>query len=167
MIGKVASEGPSSQGQSSQTVQIDDTPLRRTRSLSDIYSICTFALCAGDLANYNEAVKYKEWQEAMDAEMVPIEKNNTWELCQLSLGKHTVGLKWIYKSKVNAKGQVVKLKARLVAKGYSQQYGVDYEEVFSLVAQLETVRLVLALAAHAGWSVYHFDVKSAFLNGVI
>lgn len=54
-----------------------------------------------------------------------------------------------------------------MARGYSQQYGVDYKEVFSPIARLETVRLVLALAAHAGWPVFHFDVQSAFLNGDI
>ena len=59
----------------------------------------------------------------------------------------------------------VKHKARLVAKGYAQKYGVDYEEVFAPVARLETVRLMLALAANGKWEVHHMDVKSAFLNG--
>lgn len=63
--------------------------------------------------------------------MTSITKNNTWELCQLPSGKHTVGLKWIYKSKFNAQGEVVKKKTRLVAKGYSQQYGVDYSSIGS------------------------------------
>lgn len=55
----------------------------------------------------------------------------------------------------------------MVAKGYSQMPGIDYDEIFSPVARLETIRVVLALAAHAGWNVFHFDVKSAFLNGDI
>ena len=59
----------------------------------------------------------------------------------------------------------MKHKARLVAKGYAQRHGVDYEEVFAAVARLETVRLVLALAAQGKWEVHHMDVKSAFLNG--
>lgn len=121
-------------------------------------------LCVGDPTEFREAMNYKEWQEAMNAEIASIEKNNTWELCQLPLWKHAVGLKWIYKSKINAQGQIVNLKARLVAKEYSQQYGVDYEEGFSPVARLEIVRLVLALAAHAGWPVFHFDIKPTFLN---
>lgn len=60
---------------------------------------------------------------------------------------------------------MVKHKARLVAKGYSQRQGIDFEEVFAPVARMETVRLILALAAHSGWRVHHMDVKSAFLNG--
>jgi hypothetical protein len=60
---------------------------------------------------------------------------------------------------------IVKHKARLVAKGYVQKQGVDYEEVFAPVARMETVRVLLALAAHGNWEVHHMDVKSAFLNG--
>jgi hypothetical protein len=52
-----------------------------------------------------------------------------------------------------------------VAKGYAQRHGVDYDEVFAPVARIETVRLLLALAAQSGWEVHHMDVKSAFLNG--
>jgi hypothetical protein len=62
-------------------------------------------------------------------------------------------------------GAVVRHKARLVVKGCSQRQGVDYEEVFALVARFEAVRLVIAWAANQGWEVYHLDVKSAFLNG--
>jgi hypothetical protein len=60
---------------------------------------------------------------------------------------------------------IVKHKARLVAKGYVQQHGIDFDEVFAPVAQMGSVRLVLAVAAHHGWPVHHMDVKSTFLNG--
>ena len=59
----------------------------------------------------------------------------------------------------------MKHKARLVAKGYVQKQGVDFEEVFAPVARLESVRFLLAIAAHYSWEVHHMDVKSAFLNG--
>jgi len=62
-------------------------------------------------------------------------------------------------------GEVIKHKARLVAKGYVQKHGVDFDEVFAPVARLDTIRLLLALAANRGWQVHHLDVKSAFLNG--
>ncbi|KAF0906653.1 hypothetical protein E2562_012232 [Oryza meyeriana var. granulata] len=76
-----------------------------------------------------------------------------------------IGLKWVYKVKKNAAGEAIKHKARLVAKGYVQQPGVDFDEVFAPVARIESVRLLLALAAQEGWPVHHMDVKSAFLNG--
>ena len=58
-----------------------------------------------------------------------------------------------------------KYKARLVAKGYTQQHGVDYTKVFALVARMETIQLVVALAAQRGWTIYQLDMKFAFLHG--
>nr|GEY18901.1 ribonuclease H-like domain, reverse transcriptase, RNA-dependent DNA polymerase [Tanacetum cinerariifolium] len=75
------------------------------------------------------------------------------------------GLKWVFKTKRDAKGKIIKYKARLVAKGYVQEPGIDFDEVFAPVARIETVRLILALAAYRGWQVHHLDVKSAFLHG--
>jgi hypothetical protein len=71
----------------------------------------------------------------------------------------------VFKVKKDPEGNVTKHKARLVAKGYAQREGVDFEEVFAPVARIETVRLLIALAARTGWKVHHMDVKSAFLNG--
>jgi len=67
--------------------------------------------------------------------------------------------------KLNPNGPVSKYKARLVARGFLQRYGVDYNEVFALVASLETIRLVVALASSKSWSLSHLDVKFAFLGG--
>jgi Reverse transcriptase (RNA-dependent DNA polymerase) len=78
-----------------------------------------------------------------------------------------VGLKWIYKTKTNPDGSVQKYKARLMAKGYSQQPEIDYQDTFIPVARHETIRILIALAAHKGWKLYQLDVKSAFLNGVL
>jgi hypothetical protein len=80
-------------------------------------------------------------------------------------GKRPIGLKWVFKLKKNAEGEIIKYKARLVAKGYVQKQGIDFEEVFAPVARLDTVRMILALAANRGWQVHHLDVKTAFLNG--
>lgn len=60
----------------------------------------------------------------------------------------TIDVKWIYKTKLKENGEVDKYKARLVAKGYSQEYGINYKEMFAPVARLDTIRLVTALAAH-------------------
>ena len=96
--------------------------------------------------------------------MSAIEENSTWRLTTLPPGHRAIGLKWVYKVKKDAQGAVLKHKARLVAKGYVQQHGIDYDEVFAPVARLEPVRLLLALAASAGWDVHHMDVKSVFLT---
>jgi hypothetical protein len=114
---------------------------------------------------FSEAEEHESWRIAMQEEMNSIEANATWRLVDLPVGHRPIGLKWVYKVKKDAAGNVVKHKARLVAKGYVQRHGVDYDEVFAPVARLESVRLLLALAARTGWSVHHMDVKSAFLNG--
>ena len=65
----------------------------------------------------------------------------------------------------NADDTISKYKARLVAKGYVQRHGIDYDEVFAPVARIETIRLIIALAASHGWEIHHLDVKTAFLHG--
>jgi hypothetical protein len=74
-------------------------------------------------------------------------------------------VKWVFKVKRDEHGAVSKHKAHLVVKGYAQRHGIDYDEVFALVAWLDSVRLLIALTAHEGWEVHHMDVNSAFLNG--
>jgi hypothetical protein len=91
--------------------------------------------------------------------------NGTWALVDPPPGVRPIGLKWVYKIKRDAAGLITKYKGRLVAKGYVQRPGVDFDEVFAPVAQLESVRLLLAVAATEGWLVHHMDVKTAFLNG--
>ena len=96
-----------------------------------------------------------------------IEKNGTWELVEKLTAKPIIGVKWVYKTKLNLNRSINKKKARLVAKGYSQKPGVDFKETFAPVSRLETIHLLIALAADKGWKVFQLDVKSAFLNGVL
>ena len=84
----------------------------------------------------------------MKEEMYVIQKNDIWELTTLSQNHKAIGVKWVYKIKRTVDGEVDRYKARLVAKGYKQKYGIDYEEVFAPVAQLDTVRLLISLASH-------------------
>ena len=101
----------------------------------------------------------------MVSEMNSIQTNKTWELTALPASHRDIGLKWVFKVKRDPDGKIIKHKAQLVAKGYAQREGVDFEEVYAPVARIETVRLLIALAAQKGWQVHHMDVKSAFLNG--
>ena len=68
---------------------------------------------------------------------------------------------------MNENGEVDKYKARLVAKGYCQQYGVDFSEVFAPVARLDTIQVVISIAAQRTWKIYQLDIKAAFLHGEI
>ena len=68
---------------------------------------------------------------------------------------------------MNEDGKVSRNKAMLVCKGYSQEEGIDYGENFSLIARLEGVRTILSYATHRGFKIYHMDVKSIFLNGIL
>ncbi|WJZ96545.1 hypothetical protein VitviT2T_015220 [Vitis vinifera] len=115
--------------------------------------------------NIQEAFKYPKWKAAVDEEVRALEKNGTWEITDLPRGKKPVGCKWIFTVKYKADGNVDRYKARLVAKGFTQSYGIDYQETFAPVAKLNTVHVLLSLAANLDWSLHQLDVKNAFLNG--
>nr|GEU29647.1 hypothetical protein [Tanacetum cinerariifolium] len=78
-----------------------------------------------------------------------------------------IGTKWVYKNKTDERGLVVRNKARLVVQGHRQEEGIDYDEVFALVARIEAIMIFLAFASYMGFIVYQIDVKSAFLYGTI
>ena len=83
----------------------------------------------------------------MDKEMAALDVNQRWDLAPLPEGKKAIGCKWVYKIKHNADGLVSTYKARLVAKGYAQTYGIDFEETFSPLAKMATVRAIISLTA--------------------
>ncbi|KAL3534237.1 hypothetical protein ACH5RR_002698 [Cinchona calisaya] len=139
------------------------TPKKMRRSLNDIYARCNF--CVLEPENFEEANAENDWRKAMEEEIQSIEKKNTWKLVDKPQNKEIIGVKWIYKAKLNPDGSIQRKKARLVAKGFTQQPRVDYNETFALVARFDTIRTLIAMAAHKGWSLYQLDVKSAFLNG--
>ncbi|GKF44556.1 putative ribonuclease H-like domain-containing protein, partial [Tanacetum coccineum] len=74
---------------------------------------------------------------------------------------------WVYSNKKDERGYVVRNKARLVAQGYRQEEGIDYDEVFALVARIEAIKIFLDFSSYMGFIVYQIDVKSAFLYGTI
>ncbi|RVW26375.1 Retrovirus-related Pol polyprotein from transposon TNT 1-94 [Vitis vinifera] len=116
-------------------------------------------------SEYSEAFKYPKWKAVVDEEVQALEKNGTWEITDLPRGKKPVGCKWIFTVKYKADGNVDRYKAQLVAKGFTQSYGIDYQETFAPVAKLNTVHVLLSLAANLDWSLHQLDVKNAFLNG--
>jgi len=103
-----------------------------------------------DPVTFEEVYKSLKWRKAMNMEMRAIKKNTTWELTTLSAEAKRIGVKWVFKTKFNEKGNVDKHKARLVAKGYSQRQGIDYNEVSAPVARWDTIKTILALVAYKG-----------------
>lgn len=119
----------------------------------------------GEPTTYAEAQGDPAWRAVMEQELKSVEQNRTWELVPLSDGHRPITLKWVFKLKKDEQGAVIKHKARLVERGFVKQEGIDYNDAVAPVARMESVRVLLALAAQEGWKVHHMDVKSAFLNG--
>ncbi|GJY34160.1 putative ribonuclease H-like domain-containing protein [Tanacetum coccineum] len=88
-------------------------------------------------------------------------------LVDLPNGKRAIGTKWVFRNKKHERGIVVGNKARLVVQGYTQEEGIDYDEVFAPVARIEAIKLFLAYTSFMGFIVYQMDVKSSFLYGTI
>ncbi|KAK8937447.1 hypothetical protein KSP39_PZI012254 [Platanthera zijinensis] len=171
-----ASASGGSSGGASTSGSKDHRPQPRMRRLDEIYEETAPALNNFSLyclladvepCSYDEAAKEKSWRKAMDAEIASIKKNETWKLVDPPAGHKPLGVKWVYKVKKNKDGGVEKHKARLVVKGYRQVQGVNYDEVFAPVARIDTIRLIIALAAHHGWKIMQMDVVSAYLNGYL
>ncbi|GKA65215.1 ribonuclease H-like domain-containing protein [Tanacetum coccineum] len=115
----------------------------------------------------SEALKDKSWVDAMQEELLQFKIQKVWILVDLPFGKNEIGTKWVYMNKKDERGVVVRNKARLVAQGHRQEEGIDYDEVFALVARIKVIRIFLAFASYMGFIVYQMDVKSTFLYGKI
>ena len=99
------------------------------------------------------AIAHPQWVAAMDSEFKSLQQQKTWSLVPSPANKNIVTYKWVYKLKRNSDGSIARYKARLVARGYLQQYGLDYEETFSLILKPATVRLLLALVVNQNWEL--------------
>ena len=101
-----------------------------------------------------ESLWYPNWKKAKEEEISTLNKNETWEKCELPKGKEAVRCRWVYTIKFLADGTVERYKARLVAKRYTQTYGVDYSKTFSPVAKMDTIRVLFSIAANKDWPLH-------------
>lgn len=104
------------------------------------------------------------WENAMDEEYRALMDNGTWDLVELPANRKAIGCKWLFKTKEDEKGNLVRHKARLVAQGFNQKFGEDFDEVFAPVAKQVTFRTLLTVASLHRMIVKHVDVKTAYLN---
>ncbi|GKC57057.1 putative ribonuclease H-like domain-containing protein, partial [Tanacetum coccineum] len=130
---------------------------------------CLFACFLSQIEpkKISEALEDESWVDAMQEELLQFKIQKVWILVDLPYGKKAIRTKWVYRNKHNERGVVVRNKARLVTQGHRQEEGIDYDEVFAIVARIEAIRIFLAFASYMGYIVYQMDVKSAFLYGTI
>ena len=106
-----------------------------------------------------------KWLEVMKSEMRSMYENKVWTLVDLPNDRQAIENKWIFKRNTDADSSVTIYKARIVTKGFRQVQSVDYDESFSLVSMLKSVRIMLAIAAF--YEIWQMDNKTAFLNGFL
>ena len=121
----------------------------------------------GDPSTLGEVLRCEDaskWELAMQEEYAALIAEGTWELAPLPSKRSSVGCKWVFSTKRDALGNVVRYKARLVARGFSQVEGVDFNETFAPVAKFSTIRCIVAIGAAMDLEMHQMDVKTAFLN---
>ena len=148
----------------SQNLQNEDP---RGRISSARYSGSEYILLTdeGEPETFNEAVSHKDkdkWLHAMQDEMESLLKNNTYEIVKLPHGMKALKNKWVFKLKKDGSGKVVKHKARLVVKGFLQKKGIDFDEIFSPMVKMASIRVILGLVASLNLELEQMDVKTAF-----
>lgn len=144
-------------------------PTSGIKTRSSLKNLCTFDAFLSLIKpkTVAEALQDADWVNAMQDELNQFERSQVWHLVSSPLDKSVIGTKWVFKNKLDEDGTVTRNKARLVVQGYSQEEGVDYDETFVPVANLEAIRLLIAFAAYMEFTFHQMDVKSDFLNGYL
>jgi hypothetical protein len=121
--------------------------------------------------SYQEVLRRPDaewWMAAMEHEMNSQIEKGTWRLMKesdLPKGRKAIKSKWVFTYKTTADGFLSRYKARLVATGYSQRKGVDYNETFSPVVRIDSIRVMIAIALAFGLDIEQIDIGTAFLYG--
>lgn len=121
---------------------------------------------------YKQAKKceyWTEWQAAMQEELASLRQHGTWKLVATTKAKHQriITNRWLYTIKRDAQGRIKRFKARLVIHGFKQSFGIDYLETYAPVFRFETIRAAILYARKRGWDIMQYDIKTAFLYGLL
>ena len=163
---------------SSDLISPNSPPPLKTKSLTEIYSqtqpvthhpmpecFLTNTNIPCEPVSFSHAIKDDQWLQAMKTKFTALQHNQTWNLVPRSSFMNVISCKWIFKLKHKSDGSIECHKARLVAKGFKQEDGFDYDETFSPVVKITTVRILLSLAISQKWFIHQLDVSNAFLHG--
>jgi len=107
----------------------------------------------------------EKWRAALDEEITSLQQNDVYEVVPIPSGVKPITSKPVMRIKFDRSGDIERYKLRIVARGFVQKEGVDYKEVFAPVANLESIRIILALAAKYNLELDQMDVATAYLNG--
>ena len=163
-IQETSFEGEGAAEQLMAILEADDDPAELAVALVE-FTAEAEALEPTSLADAKRRPDWPRWEEGIRKVLATLQAAGTWELADLPTGANLVGSKWVFRAKKDAAGNIVRYKARLVAQGYSQVPGVDYFDTYAPVANLASIRTVLALAARLDLELHQIDIKGAYLNG--
>lgn len=137
------------------------------------YALSAAEINSEDPGSYHEAMQSAQashWEKAVQEEWTGLQGQGVWEetkRSELPRGAKVIGSRWVFKTKRDHMGKIVRYKARLVVKGFNQVYGRDYFETFAPVVKLESLRVILALCALLDWEADNMDVTQAFINAAV
>ena len=146
------------EGRKKKDIKLPMAPSGRARGPKDSLVALMKSLVNAKPSTFEEAVKKKEWKEAMMEEYQSIMKNDVWEIVPRLERKSVVTSKWVYKIKHAVDGSIDKYKARFVARGFSQKEGEYYDETFAPVARYSSIRSIISLTTLLGWNLHQIDV---------
>nr|GFC55675.1 retrovirus-related Pol polyprotein from transposon TNT 1-94 [Tanacetum cinerariifolium] len=142
-------------------------PVLTRNQLRSDGDMCMYALTVRTMEpkNVKEAMTDPEWIDLMQEELLQFQRLDVWVLVPAPDNISPLTLKWLFKNKHDKEQTVIKNKFRLVVRGYRQEEGIDFQESFASVARMEAIRIFLAYATYKSFTVFHMDVKTAFLHG--
>nr|GEV58430.1 Myc-type, basic helix-loop-helix (bHLH) domain-containing protein [Tanacetum cinerariifolium] len=114
---------------------------------------------------YKDVILDSNWIDAKNAEIEALNRYHTWIITYLPANRKPIGCKWIFKIKYKANGEIKRYKARLVSKGFNQREGINFDETYSLVVKMSTVRCLIAISFTNKWPLFESDINNAFLYG--